>query len=75
MSKLLLVKSEHATYAKMDACIVIVPDAYNPDTALNETILPFPDAYVVGEFQIVADDTLDQKVLEKHEYESFSPND
>lgn len=72
--RLLLVRGEgeDGNNARTDTSLIVVPDGFNPDTALNHTILPFPDAYVVAEFEIVGD-ALDLKKLE--EYSSYTLND
>lgn len=72
MPKLLLVRSEHAEY-KEDSSIVIVPDGYNSEIALNQTIIPFPEPFVVGEFDIVSNDSLSLRLLP--EYISYTEND
>lgn len=80
--RLLLVKNEEAKIEGFpytpdrDHCLVIVPDGYNGEDALKETILPYPHPYVVAEFAIVADDPPDLKKLELHcSYTSYSEND
>lgn len=70
--KVLLVKSEAKGYNK-DYGIVFVPEGYNTDLALNGTILPFPEPYVVAEYEIVPESELTDQLLPL--YESYSPND
>lgn len=70
--KLLYVKSEHEEYKK-EYTLVLVPNGYNSDTALYETIIPFPEPYVVAEYQVTPDSPLTDHLLPV--YESFTAND
>lgn len=73
--KLLLVKSERweKSGKRYDPALVIVPDGYDPQVALNDTVLHLPDAYVVAEYDLSAVNPLDLRKL--REYASYAEND